>query len=78
MENVSYGDWKVVAICKNCNHSVGEVSFGDSWFANESYPCCPKCGAYKPFVSKTCREVYTRVKGWWIFEDTITSIEFKH
>lgn len=36
-------NWSNRAFCK-CGWST-EPSFGDVWFAQKHYPCCPNCGA---------------------------------
>jgi len=59
-------DWKIKSVCSNCGYTVEDSPLsGDSWFTNQHFPVCPKCGKRDAFISKTIKEKFVRGDKWW-------------
>lgn len=52
------GEWKRLCFCGECGKNCREAYFGGSYHANEHWPVCPYCGAYKALEPKTVRWNY--------------------
>jgi hypothetical protein len=68
-EQTVYGKWVVRSVCHKCDHNIESPSFGDTWFTDNDYPVCPKCGTHHPWVAKTMpivSKLEKRFFGWTV------------
>lgn len=61
---MSLSNFEVRTVCP-CGWSA-RPSFGDTWFTDNQYPCCPECGLHhSEREEQTGRMVALPKKRWW-------------